>query len=76
MELTILTALAVVCRVVAVSAAVVLPALAFYRTGEWLRSRRQTSTRPLSGAAGRRPESARANERALRISQVRWKLLL
>jgi hypothetical protein len=74
MELTILTALAVVCRVVAVSAAVVLP-VAFYRTGE-LRSRRQTSTRPLSGAAGRRPESARANERALRISQVRWKLLL
>jgi hypothetical protein len=72
MELTILTGLR---RVPTVSAAVVLPALARHRTGEWLRSRRRASARPV-GAAGRRPESGRASERALRTSQTRWKLLL
>ena len=75
MELTILTDLVVLRRVLTISAAVVLPALACHRAGEWLRSRRQAFTRPLPGAAGRRPTSDRENERALRITQARWKLL-
>jgi hypothetical protein len=76
MELTILSDLMVLLRVLTISAAVVLPVLVFHRAGEWLRSRRQAFTRPLPGAAGRRPASDRENERALRISQARWKLLL
>jgi len=76
MELTILTDLVVLRRVLTISGAVVLRALAFHRAGEWLRSRRQAFTRPLPGAAERRPASDRENERALRTSQARWKLLL
>ncbi len=77
MELTILTDLIFLRRVLTISAAVVLPALAFHQAGEWLRSRRQSALRrPLPGAAGRRPASRRENERALRVSQARWKLLL
>ena len=76
MELASLTDLLFLRRVLKISAAVVLPALAFRRAGEWLRSRRQALTRPLPGATGRRPASGRANERALRIRQARWKLLL
>lgn len=76
MELTILTDLVVLRRVLTISAAVVLPALACHRAGEWLRSRRQAFTRPLPGPPGPRPASDRENERALRISQARWKLLL
>jgi len=76
MGLTILTDRTFLRRVLTISAAVVLPALAFHRAGEWRRSRRQAFTRPLPGAAERRPASDRENERALRISQARWKLLL
>jgi hypothetical protein len=76
MELTILTGLVFLRRVLTISAAVVLPVLVFRRAGEWLRSRRQAFTRPLAGAAGPRPGSDRENERAFRISQARWKLLL
>ena len=77
MEPAILTDLTVLGRVLTIFAAVVLPALALHRAGEWLRSRRQRAlTRPLPGATGRRPASGRANERALRIRQARWKLLL
>ena len=52
MELTILTDLIFLRRVLTISAAVVLPALAFHQAGEWLRSRRQAFTRPLPGPAG------------------------
>jgi len=76
MEPTILTGLMALSRALTISAAVVLSSLAFHRTGEWLRSRRQAVTRPLPGAAGRRPATDRESERALRISQARWKLLL
>ena len=76
MEPSILADLMALGRVLTIFAAVVLPALAFRRAGEWLRSRRQALTRPLPGAAGPRPASGRANERALRISQARGKLLL
>jgi hypothetical protein len=76
MELTIRTDLMAPRRVLTVSAAVLLPALAVHRAGEWLRSCRQAPTRPLRGAPGPRPASDRENGRALRISQARWKLLL
>jgi hypothetical protein len=76
MELTIPTDLMVLRRVLTVSAAVLLPALAVNRAGERLRSRCQALTRPFLRAPGRRPASDRENERALRISQARWKLLL
>jgi len=73
MELTKLTFLG---GALAISAAAAL-ALAFQRAEEWLRSRRKrVLTRPLPGAAGQRPESGRANEKALRISQARWRMLL
>jgi hypothetical protein len=76
MELTIPIDLMVLRRVLTASAAVLLPALAVHRAGERLRSRCHALTRPLLGAPGRRPATDRENERALRISQARWKLLL
>ncbi len=77
MELTTLTKLTFLGGALAISAAAVLLALVFQRAEEWLRSRRKrVLTRPLPGAAGQRPESGRANEKALRISQARWRMLL
>src|SRR5439155_102344 len=61
MEPSILADLMALGRVLTIFAAVVLPALALHRAGEWLRSRRQRAlTPPLPVATGRRPAPGRS----------------